>query len=188
MQARTVGVSLALLALGGCELPKDQAELIKVDDANASALVYTASIRGAYFKTVEGTTKFCAEPPPDVALDSLQKLAAELKVAIPETVDAAGKVETEVSSKVVQLAGRTQLILLARELLYRSCELSLNHEDLEGLDIKDMYGAVIDLVRDLGTSELQQAQADKTRAETELERMKALRAAGATVDQILNQQ
>lgn len=187
MLARTLGVSLALLALGGCWLPKDQAELIRVEDANASALVYTASIRGAYFKTEDGASKFCAEPPPDVALDSLQKLAAELKVEIPETADAAGKVESEVSSKVVQLAGRTQLILLARELLYRSCELSLNHKDLVGLDIKDMYGAVIKLVRDMGTSELEQAQAERTRAETELERMKALRAAGATVDQILNQ-
>lgn len=158
----------ALLTVSGCDLPGDKAKLIKIEGANASALVYTASIRGTYFKSANATSKFCAEPAPDVALDTLQKFAAELNIKVEGSGEGGGKVSSEVSSKVVELAGRTQLILLARELLYRACELSLNQPDVSSQEIINMYAAVVQLVKDLGTSDLIAAQADQTVAEAAL--------------------
>ncbi len=160
--------SAALLTVSGCELPKDEAKLIKIEDANASALVYTASIRGTYFKSKDATSKFCAEPPPDVALDTLQKLAAELNVKVEGSGEGSGKVSSEVSSKVVELAGRTQLILLARELLYRACELSLNQSDVGPDKIVAMYAGVVALIRDLGVADRAAAEANRAAAEAKL--------------------
>ena len=117
-------------------------------------MVYSASIRGTYFKSTDAASKFCAEPAPDVALDTLQKFAAELNVKVEGSGEGGGKVSSEVGSKVVELAGRTQLILLARELLYRACELSLNQPEVGSGDIINMYATVVQLVEKLGTSSL----------------------------------
>ena len=173
---------LALFLLGGCGLAKDEAELISIKDAKTSALVYTSSLRAAYIREEASKAQVCAEPAPDVALDTLKKLAAELQVKIPQEGEGSGKLAAEISSKVVQLAGRTQLVLLARELLYRSCELSLNRPDVPAKDVIKMFEGVVKLVGDLGEADRAQSEANK------LARVRLLMDAGATIDQILGTQ
>ena len=60
----------ALFLFGGCGLAKEEAELISIKDAKVSALVYTSSLRGAYIWENGSTAQVCAEPAPDVALDT----------------------------------------------------------------------------------------------------------------------
>lgn len=161
--------------LGGCGLAKDEAELISIKDAKVSALVYTSSLRAAYIREEASKAQVCAEPAPDVALDTLKKLAAELQVKIPEAGEGSGKISSEISSKIVQLAGRTQLVLLARELLYRSCELSLNRPDVPAKDVIKMFDGVVKLVGDLGAADRAVAETQLLEAQVKAKKIIAIR-------------
>jgi len=153
------GVFIVLFLLG-CALPQKKAKVISVEQTGASAITFPAELRGAYFIKRDDAVHYCAEPAPDVALDTLQKLAAEISAKLPAGEEIKGKVDSELSSKVVQLAGRTELILLAREMLYRACELTFNNPG-DTQQAIEMYMRVADLVADLG-------KADRARAEAEL--------------------
>lgn len=86
---------------------------------------YSAGRRGATSvpKSQDGSgIMLCAEPVPDVALEHTNSVLA--KVDIPESASA--EVKAEFASSVVQLAGRTQTVLLLREAMYRLCEQSIN--------------------------------------------------------------
>jgi hypothetical protein len=152
--------------LNGCASTQKKAKVIYIDKTPVSAITYPAELRGAYFIVSQNNkVNYCAEPAPDVAMDSLQKLAASITAQLPADKKIEGKLDTELSNKVVQLAGRTQLILLAREMLYRSCELTMNYPDAAGFNqALTMYMRVADLVQDLGKT-------DRTLAEAELLRV-----------------
>lgn len=124
--------------------------------------------------------QFCAEPAPDVALQSLVKVTENLKVTTPSNVTGEGSFSGEFASNVIQLAGRTQLVLLAREMLYRACELSVNQQADKDTAVT-LYKAAGELVRDLG-------QADRMRAKADLAKSaEALKKAGATIDKLLTE-
>lgn len=86
-------------------------------------MTYKPDQRGAIFTKNE---KFCSEQAADAAFnstfDTVNKLAADI----------AGKADIGVESKVsltknvVQLAQKSQAVLMQRESMYRICELSLN--------------------------------------------------------------
>jgi hypothetical protein len=180
-------VTLLAITIAGCALPQRHGEIIDIDPSRISAATFPSEIRGAYFVPQGNTSakvKFCAEPAPDVALDSLQKLAASLKTTNPTGTGLSGdaSLDASLNIKVVQLAGRTQLLLIAREMLYRACELSLNNP-ASTQDILAMYNTVAGLIKDLGNAEKTLAAAELQAAEAK--RAKALKAAGATIDQIL---
>ena len=104
-------------------MPQRKAKVLEVE-AGAYAVTYPSDIRGAYFIKKGSNVRICAEPAPDVALDTLQKLTADISAKLAATEEGSAKFSSELSAKVVQLAGRTELLLLAREMLYRACELS----------------------------------------------------------------
>lgn len=110
---------------------------------------YDASRRGAYVLPA-GSARVCAEPAPDVAIESITKIIAELKIPN-SNVDASTQVE--LSTKVVELAGRTQLVLILRESLYRLCEQGLNGT-LSNEQINDRYKQVLDTIVLLARSDL----------------------------------
>ncbi len=72
----------------------------------------------------------CAEPAPDTAVDGAIKLASTFKGNVGTATDMDVSANADVTSSVVELAGRSQLVLLAREMFYRDCEYSLNHPGL----------------------------------------------------------
>lgn len=169
----------AMAMLAGCETPQNHAERVRLTEHKAEVVTYPGNIRGAYVFDRNSNAKFCAEPPPDVALSSLQEFAAKLNVALPQGPQVGGEAAGQIVTEVVQLAGRSQILLVARELLYRACELSLNGADLTPADRKQLYDSVIGLVRDLGQAELQRARADTLR------RAQAAKEAGVVIDEIL---
>lgn len=87
-------------------------------------ITYDASRRGTLFTVENGkVTAACAEPAPDTGYD----LSNSFKVG-----GKGGKTPAEVSldvaltAKVVELAGRDNLVLLTREAMFRLCEAEAN--------------------------------------------------------------
>lgn len=127
MLARNLGLAMALLLLGGCGFfAQKHAETMTLGDSNIQAITYPPELRAAYAVNEGSTARYCAEPPPDVALSTIQKIAGEAKATTESGTEAEGKFSAEASTTALELAGRTQIVLLAREMLYRICELSLN--------------------------------------------------------------
>jgi len=193
---RVIICAMIVFSSIACAAPQREVKILNLDTTQSQVLIYPSDLRGAYIPQKDAPLKFCAEPAPDVALDSLQKLAATLKASVPSGVSVDGGVSTEFSSKVVELAGRTQIVLIAREMLFRACELSLNYPTKEA-DALNLYKEVIALVKALGEAEKTQATANKTQAEankTQAEANKAkeaakltevLKKAGTTIDKVL---
>ncbi len=160
--------ALALL-LAGCALPQRRVELLELPNGG-QVVSYPADLRGAY--VVNGRT--CAEPVPDVALVSTEKLTGALKLLSEtgQTIEASA--QADLAAKVAELSGRTSLVLLARDLLFRLCEMGVDQQASVAL-----FNRVADLVERLGRADEDRAAAHLAREAT------ALRRAGETVDKIL---
>lgn len=178
---RTAAAVLTATLLSACATPQYRAERFTVPDQESSALSMPSDLRGTYFLESGGRLRYCAEPAPDVAMENLQKLVASLQGSVPNQASAQASVDAETSAKVVQLAGRTQLVLIAREMLYRACELSMNQPEIGKDTALAMYQEVANLIKDM-------AAAERTLADAELNRSKALlQSAGSVTDKILKE-
>jgi hypothetical protein len=165
-------IIIVLSVLSGCATPQREVKMIQITPQMPSVITYPSDVRGTYVVRDDSALKFCAEPAPDVALESIQKLAANLKAtfAAGQPIDAS--ISGELAVKVIELAGRTQLLLIAREMLYRACEMSLNHP-AKLSDAMGMYKIVVELIKDLGQAEKTHADANLKRREAELNNAKA---------------
>ncbi|MCA9801329.1 MAG: hypothetical protein KC777_05055 [Cyanobacteria bacterium HKST-UBA02] len=111
--------ALSLLFLSGCASLTSPARKHTLEPGGSYLVDYDATRRGAYILQKDSGARVCAEPAPDVALESISRIIAELRLA---QQNADGKAQIELSTKVVELAGRSQLVLILRESLYRLCE------------------------------------------------------------------
>jgi hypothetical protein len=164
-------IGILVLVLSGCANPQREVKVIGIDPPAPSVVIYPSDLRGAYVVKENSQVKFCAEPVPDVALDSVQKMTANLKATLGgQPIDAA--VSGELTAKVVELAGRTQLLLIAREMLYRACELSINFNSSQETALS-MYTTVVDLIAALGKAEMARSEAELNRSQAALDNAKA---------------
>ncbi len=120
-----------------------------------SALVQPANVRSAYL--VNG--KLCPEPPPDAALAASAEATAKVTANASTSVEGSGKVATS----VLQLAGRTQTVLVARDLLYNLCILKMN-----GFYDKDAYFKAAEVIGTLAEAAKASADADSKNATAEV--------------------
>lgn len=160
---------LAIVALlAGCSLPQRRVELLELS-GGGQVVSYPADLRGAY--VVGGRT--CAEPVPDVALASNSDLTAALKLLSETGQTAEATAAAKLASKVVELSGRTQLVLLARDVLFRVCEMGADEQTSVAL-----FNRVVDMIERL-------ARADQDKAAADLLHAASLTRAGAIVDRVL---
>jgi hypothetical protein len=138
----------------------------------SSVITYPSDIRGTYVVKEGSNLKFCAEPVPDVALESIHKLIGDIKLTLPQQQTVGVDVTSDLTVKAIELAGRTQLLLIAREMLYRACEMSINHPT-QLSDAMGMYRIVVRLIEDLGQAEKIQAESNLKKREAELNNAKA---------------
>lgn len=157
-----ISAALCLLSVFGCSLPQTHAKLLSSDNP-VKVVTYPAALRGAYIIEPGKASRYCAEPAPDVAIDAIQRMTAQLSADVQGKVKADANVTAELTQNVVQLAGRTELIMLAREMLYRACELSVN-TPTSAQEMKEMYLRVAQLVQNLGEAERIRAEAELTKA------------------------
>lgn len=146
---RTLAIVGAII-LAGCAMPQRRVEVLELPNGG-QVVTYPADLRGAY---VSATGRTCAEPVPDVAMVSAEKLAGALKL-ISETgqsIEASAK--ADLAANVAELSGRTSLVLLARDLLFRACEMNADPEASVAL-----FNRVADLVERLGRADQDRAAA-----------------------------
>jgi hypothetical protein len=170
--AHRLQVSILLLtavALSGCfRSDQDRALTTEVGKSGVNLISYTGTTRGAYLWPEGNTKRICAEPPPDLGLNTAREISANLKAAAQSiggigapSLDAGGA--AKLSSAAIELAGRSQLVLLSREFLYRECELAANFapgsEPYNAL--ASQYAQILEVVVKL-------AEADKAQAQKEL--------------------
>ncbi len=141
-----------LLALSACGTSvanrvAEHSKLYKMKGNSGYAVTYDSRGRGAYVAMVNkveydannnpvGKTlqlKLCAEPAPDASANLDYKTQTRSKVDVGVTyqaIEAAAKVGTEnlqaFTSTIADVAQRTELVLVMRDMLYRVCELHLN--------------------------------------------------------------
>jgi hypothetical protein len=162
-------LALMSVALSGC-LGRNQEEArpLVIGTSGLDLVSYTGTTRGVYIWPENGKRHVCAEPPPDLGLTTAREISANLKAAAEAvgglgapSIDAGGT--AKLSSAAIELAGRSQLVLLAREFLYRECELAANfsQHDARYQALAAQYGRILEVVLEL-------AKADKAEAQKEL--------------------
>lgn len=161
--------ALSALALSGCSnSDQDRAVTTAIGESGFDLVSYTGTTRGAYIWPEGKSGHICAEPPPDLGLTTAREISANLKAAAETlgniaapSIDAGGV--AKFSSAAIELAGRSQLVLLTREFLYRECELAANFaaDPQKYKALSEQYEKVLKVVLAL-------AEADRDKATKEL--------------------
>jgi len=139
---RYLAVMLAASGLCGCSylMSQKEAQLApsRTSAKEGEIVTLPAQLRTITTKANPGSYITCAEPGPDVALSDTFKLIAGLTYERPSVLtglEGASSVaaakgalssDLQTSSSAMELAGRTQTVLLAREFLFRTCEAASN--------------------------------------------------------------
>jgi hypothetical protein len=165
---RTPLITMLLLLAGCAGANQEKAYTDEIGKDGFRLVSYTGTTRGAYIWPDGKAGHICAEPPPDLGLTTAREISANLKAAA-SALGAIGSPSLEaggvakLSSAAIELAGRSQLVLLTREFLYRDCELAANFGPgtTEYTVLGAQYGKVLDVVLEL-------AKADRDRAAKDL--------------------
>lgn len=156
MLIRTAKIALLILALGsmtflgGCASLTNPTRLHELKPGSSYAIDMDASRRSAYVIRKDQPIGICAEPAPDVSVEFVSKIMAEIQ-SQKGGIDA--KAQAELQSKAIELAGRTQTVLFLRESLYRLCEQGLNG-NLSSEDVKDLYKIALSTALTLAEKDL----------------------------------
>lgn len=138
-------VSALLLMACSANIPQPQVvERLGLDSISTSATSSTA-----YIKTSSDTDRFCEGRGVDAVATSSSGFSLSGTVAPGEN---AGIGESD-SSGALGLGGRDPTVLLARELLYRACELSLNL-NLGLDDTKEIYYRFLQTIETVSGNQL----------------------------------
>lgn len=169
-------VSLAILmalSLAACNR-----SVHRLDEAKSTVVRFQAQDRAAFVLDPGSGAKFCAEPSPDIAQDILKKALVSAEVDVFDYVKGGTKIDASKTARVVELAGRTELLMLIREMLYRLCEMSINvGDDTERFKVlSKKYQAVLDLAAEIAQADTARATAQADEARTEL--LKVMEEAG----------
>lgn len=141
---------LTILLLTGCANFTPPISQKPVIQNGSQWLTYDASRRGTLLVAENGRiTRSCAEPAPDTATSYANSLKGTLKTpggTSAESVDAA------INSTALALAGRDNLVLLAREALFRLCEARANG-DISTKRYADIFQDVLEQIKQISEAE-----------------------------------
>jgi hypothetical protein len=180
--ATTLSLLMPSLA---CHKPTGGATVQPVDLPGATgtgrALYAPSDERATYFAAKDQPLRYCAEPMPDTASDRATTTTVEgtHKGAVEFGNDAvAVKVDSENSLKAgrelkitsKEMAGRNPTVLLAREMMYRLCEVGLNFDpgSKQYENVIKNYGDVLDVIKTIADTEKTKADTAKAKADTDL--------------------
>lgn len=160
--ALVAATALVIGALGGCANLTPPARQHALSEKGVHWIEYDASRRGATMSVMaDGTFRGCAEPAPDIGLSMVSKLSANLAGANQAKTD----LSAEFSATALELAGRTQLVLVLRESLYRICEASMNTQ-MSAEQIKSLFESTLKTAETIAAADRDEASTRKTKAET----------------------
>lgn len=118
----TVLSATAALALSGCAAisPPPQGTLFERE--GVSMVVIPGGSRETYFSDAKSLERHCRAPSPDVSVTASEGVS----FSMPSLTGKGIGLNEDASSGSLSLGGRNPAVLITRELLYRSCELSNN--------------------------------------------------------------
>lgn len=167
-------VVLVVILLSGCSrlLSQKTAELAPTEVTHGKGEMVTlpAQLRIITNKNKEGSYISCAEPGPDVALSDTFKMITGITSDTSSSINsgadssaAAGNKATfnnnlQTSTTALELAGRTQTVLLAREFLYRTCEAAANGW-ITGAEVKAAQDQIVGQITKLINTDNKKAEA-----------------------------
>jgi hypothetical protein len=151
---RFLFVPCLLLGLSACASLTSPARVHELKPGQNNWLDYDATRRGTVV-TGGSATRSCAEPSPDMALELVADIQANMDY---QGVDAAA--QGSVATTAVKLAERSQMLLFFREALYRVCEISLN-TDLSDEQIVKLYEQIVRTALLLGSDKAIEADVEK---------------------------
>lgn len=164
---RTLIVMFAII-LCGCatfSAPSSEKEL----KPNQSYwMSYDATRRGSVIVAGDSTVKTCSEPAPDVAMSFANALKGDFKVT--DKASATG-VDAALNATAMALAGRDDVVLLAREALFRICEASINGTINES-DVKTLFEDVFKQVEAIAVAQASKARSDAAAEQSKTEQLK----------------
>ena len=143
---------LSLSLLGGCASMTNPTRLHELRPDSSYAIDMDATRRAAYVIRKDQPIGICAEPAPDVSVEFVSRIMAEVQ-SQKGGIDS--KAQAELQSKAIELAGRTQTVLFLRESLYRLCEQGLNG-NLDPEHVKELYSIALQTALKLAEKDLLQ--------------------------------
>lgn len=153
-----LGTALAFagLSLGACANLHPPSFRDEIKPGTTSWVSYDASRRGAWVAVdSSGNIRSCAEPVPDVAMSFVNQLKGDF--TLPNDASAS-EVEATMKATAAALAGRDNLVLLARESLFRICEASANGV-IDGDQAHGLMKDTLDLVVQIAKTQAAEADA-----------------------------
>lgn len=167
-------VLFVCVALAGCETftrPTQRVEIVQ----NQVVLIDTiATRRGTYLirkpKLGQDDERWVlvAEPPPDAALASAVKAAAEVAAKTQAGLDASGKGSLEVTQTLTKLVERTQAVTIARDAYYRLSEAYANGT-INQATYEKQFTAVLAVAKDIAEAQKNDSIKEKANAESKLQ-------------------
>ena len=179
---RKLIVVMVVLLLSGCRTlaPQDpgtiNSDILK---GNGEMVTMPANLRTIDIRKPNAGYIVCSEPIPDVAMSNVLKLAME--VAQGQNASAASAVgedsisttlantlglkgNTDTMTTAMELAGRSQVVLLAREFLYRNCVARANNW-INDSDFQKSQHEIIDQIANMIIADIKRAEAEKAKAQ-----------------------
>lgn len=143
-------ISSLLLALSGCANFTPLVSQKPIIQNGSQWLTYDASRRGTLVVAENGKIiRSCAEPAPDTANSFVNSLKGTFKTAGGTSAEG---VDASVNATALALAGRDNLVLLARESLFRLCEARANG-DISQKRYADIFQDVLQQIKEISEAE-----------------------------------
>jgi hypothetical protein len=165
-------IAASSLVLSGCSIFEASANQHSLTDNSKTAywFDYDSNRRGAFFIPGDQKFKVISEPSPDTATEAALKLAGSLNYQ-----SVTGQVSADLSSQIVQLGQRTEMIMFLRETMFRLSEAG-NNAGWSADDYKALYTQIVNASITLAEAERTQAEANKTNAVAKVVAAEAARA------------
>ncbi|MDP3170171.1 MAG: hypothetical protein Q8M91_07495 [Polaromonas sp.] len=133
---------LSALALAGCVgLDSGRRPEVVIDRAGVDVVAADAARQLTYMKERGATERFCRGPSPD----SVTTASAATQLGAPSHGTGLAEVGTSATRGGLDLGGRNPAVLIARELLYRACELASNINADAGTEQR-IYGQFLNAI------------------------------------------
>lgn len=148
-------IAATALALSGCANLTPPATQRPLAQEGTHWITYDSSRRGTLLAVENGkVVRSCAEPAPDTAYSFTNSFTGSVKK--PEGPEA--EVDLALNATALALAGRDNVVLLAREALFRLCEARANN-DISQAQYDAQFSAVLTQIKEISDT-------NKVRAET----------------------
>lgn len=158
-------MALCIVILTGCSALSPQKPIhieSQAISSNGDLYAVPANVRTIDIRKKTSDYIICSEPVPDIAMSNALKLALEasssqISGSVSNSLGLKGG--SEASTTALELAGRTQIVLLAREFIYSNCNARANGW-ISNADFNTSQSKIVAQISEM-------IKTDTTRAETE---------------------